>query len=218
MSSLTVWSRHYGIECMEQLEQYNLIDIVILSCFAVAFILGFWRGFARTLTAVAGVVIGMLAAGKYYPVVEPYLSKISSLDPYISAILCMIIIFIVVQAIFVFIRKGLEALLDFTRLSWLDRILGACMGAVAGSFVVAATVHILAVAVPEWSAVNSSKLLKPVERLSGMALNYVPEKFLAQFHVLTSRWKGALEAPAQDPSHQGEQSQRGAPLSQGRVR
>jgi len=218
VSNLTVRSRHYGIECMEQLEQYNLIDILILSCFTLALILGFWRGFARTLTAVAGVVIGLLAAGKYYPVLEPYLSKISSLDPYISAILCMIVLFVVVQAIFVFIRKALEALLDFTRLGWLDRVLGACMGALAGFLVVTATVHILVLALPEWSAVNSSKLLKPVERLSSVVLNYVPEKFLAQFQLLAARWKGVLEAPIQDPARQGEQSHRGGSLSQGRVR
>jgi membrane protein required for colicin V production len=203
---------------MEQLEHYNLVDILILSCVCIAVVLGFWRGFARTLTAVAGVIIGVVAAGKYYPVVEPYLSKISSLDPYISAILSMVIIFIAIQAIFVFIRKVLEALLDFTRLSWLDRIFGACMGALAGFLFVAATVHILLAAVPEWSSVNSSKLLRPVERLTGLAMNYVPEKIVSQFQVLTSRWKGALDSSSPNTPRQSDQSTKGGSLSQGRVR
>lgn len=203
---------------MEQLEQYNLVDIVILSCVCAAVILGFWRGFARTLTTVAAVTIGLVVAGKYYPAVEPYLSKISSLDPYISAILSMVIIFIAIQAIFVLIRKGLEALLDFTRLSWLDRIFGACMGAVAGFFVVAATAHILLAAVPEWSAVNSSKLLRPVERLTGMAMNYVPGRILSQFNTLTARWKGALDAASPNSPRQSDQSNKGGSLSQGRAR
>lgn len=179
---------------MNYLESYNLIDLFILGTVALTIILGFWRGFIRTLSAVAGLTIGVVGALKYHHVVQPYLSKVSSLDPQICAILSMIIIFIAVQAIFVLIRRILDALLDLTRLSWVDRILGAGMGACAGFFCAAAVVQILIVAVPEWSAVGASRLIRPVERLTDQAMAYAPEQVKIQIQSLVNKLKGTQDA------------------------
>jgi membrane protein required for colicin V production len=190
---------------MNYFEAYNLIDLFILGTMALTIILGLWRGFIRTLSAVAGLTIGVIGALKYHYVVQPYLNKVSSLDPKICAILSMIIIFIAVQAIFVLIRRILDALLDLTRLSWLDRILGAGMGACAGFLCTAATVQILIVAVPEWSAVGTSRLIRPVERLTGQALAYAPEQVNNQLQSFMTKLKGT-----QDGYPQASRQQKGA--------
>ena len=106
---------------MKFIETYNLIDLFIMSTLMVTLILGLWKGFIRSLTAVAGLVIGIGAAAKYHPEVAPYLGKISSLDPNISKMLSMIIVFIAVQVLFVVLRRILAKLIDVTRLSWLDQ-------------------------------------------------------------------------------------------------
>ena len=191
---------------MNYLEACNVIDLFILGSMILTIILGFWRGFVRTLSAVAGLALGVIGALKYHYVVQPYLSKISSLDPQICAILSMIIIFIGVQALFVLIRRILDALLDLTRLSWLDRVLGAAMGACAGFFFVAAAVQIVLVAVPEWSTVGSSRLVRPVDRLTGQAMIYAPEQVRTQLQSLIAKLKGT-----QDPNPQAFQQRKGTP-------
>ena len=203
---------------MEQLEQYNLIDMFVAATLLVAFLLGLWKGFARTLAAVAGVAIGILAASKYHGTVEPYLSRISSLDPYICTVLSMIILFIAVQALFVLVRKGLDMLLDFTRLGWLDRILGAALGVGAGLFFAVATVQLLILAAPEWPAIKASKLIPPIEQISRAALSRVPESIRTPFQRLTTKWKGALDTNLPSTSEQSEPALKKSSLIQGRVR
>lgn len=171
---------------------------------ALTIVLGFWRGFVRTLSAVAGLTLGVIGAANYHSAVQPYLNKISSLDPQICAILSMIIIFVAVQAIFVVIRKLLDALLDLTHLSWVDRILGAGMGAVAGFCIAAASVQALIIAVPEWSAVGTSRLIHPVEKLTTQAMAYAPYTVTNQLQSVIARLKGTQDAhPQATRQHKG---------------
>jgi membrane protein required for colicin V production len=174
---------------MKFLESYNPIDLFIMGTLLVTFVLGLWKGFLRSLSALAGLVVGVVAALKYYPVVEPYLKKISSLDPHISIALAMIIIFVAVQAVFVLIRRALEALLSVTRLGWLDRIFGSAMGVAAGLLIVAAAVQVLLIVLPEWPTVKASRLVQPLNGLTEMALTYAPKQARDQLQALITKWK-----------------------------
>jgi membrane protein required for colicin V production len=175
---------------MQLIDSYNLIDMIIMGTLLISLILGIWKGFVRSLTALASLVLGVLLALKYYPSVVHYLDKISKLDPQISMILAMILIFIFVQIVFLIIRRILDFLLDLTRLTWLDRILGAVMGTVAGLIIVAAGVQILLVGVPDWPIVKTSKLVIPIDRLTAKALVYAPKDARDQWQAFISKWKG----------------------------
>jgi len=175
---------------MNFVESYNPIDLFILGALLISLVLGFWKGFIRSLTALAGLVLGVAAALKYHAVVGSYLGKISSLDPLISTILSMILIFIGVQVVFVLIRRLLDALIDLTRLGWLDRILGAAMGICAGGVLVAATVQAVLVAVPELPVVKASRLVKPVDGLTARAMSYAPKEARDQVQSLIAKYKG----------------------------
>ena len=182
-------SRNEGIR-VQFLETYNLIDLFILGTLLVTLILGIWKGFVRTLTALASLVLGVLLALKYYPVVAAYLGKITKLDPQISTIISMVIVFVAVQAVFVVIRRLLDLLLDLTRLTWLDRIFGAAMGVAAGGLVVGAVVQALLIGVPDWPLVKTSKLVGPVDRLTSKALTYAPKEARDQWLAFIAKWKG----------------------------
>ena len=186
---------------MNFVEAYNVIDLFILGTLLITIVLGFWKGFVRTLSAVTGLILGVVGAARYYPLVEPYLSRISSLDPQICSILSMVLIFIGVQVVFVLIRRILDALIDLTRLSWVDRVLGAAMGAASGLLVVAAVVQAVLIAMPEWPAVGTSRLVRPVDGLTGKALNYAPEQIRNQLQSLIAKWKGPQESYPQAPQH-----------------
>ncbi|MEW6138752.1 MAG: CvpA family protein [Thermodesulfobacteriota bacterium] len=181
---------------MKYIEAYNLIDLFILGTLTVTLVLGLWKGFIRSLTAVAGLVVGFGAAVKYHAAVAPYLAQISSLDPNISKILSMIIVFIAVQVVFVLIRRILAKLIDVTRLSWLDRVLGGAVGLAAGFLMVAATVQALLAVLPEWPVVSSSKLVPPVHSLTGKAMAYAPQQVRDYAQTLVEKWKNVQEPPS----------------------
>ena len=168
---------------------YNMIDLFIAATILIGFILGIWKGFVRSLTALASLVFGVVLAMRYHTVVEPYLKQISSLDPNISMAIAMIIVFVAVQVIFVLIRRVLAALIDVTRLSWLDRILGAAMGVLAGFVVVAIAVQVVMIGVPEWPLVKQSKLVGPVAQLTAKAMPFVPKSAREQLDLLVKKWK-----------------------------
>lgn len=184
---------------MEFIENYNLIDLFIIGTLSTTLVLGIWKGFVRSLTALASLVFGVILAVKYYPRIEPYLAKVSSLDPHISMILSMILVFIAVQAVFVVIRYVLDMLIDVSRLSWLDRTLGAAMGVSAGFLLASAAVHAILMGVPEWSVVKESKLVEPMRELSSKAVAYAPKHYVEQVETLINKWKGTKEAPPSPP-------------------
>jgi len=189
-----------GDSGMKFIEAYNLIDLFILGTILVTFILCIWKGFVRSLTALASVVLGVLIAAKYHPAVQPYLGKISSLDPHISMVLSMIIVFIGVQVVFVLVRRLLDALIDLTRLSWLDRSLGAIMGGVAGFLLVAGAVQAVIIAIPDWPLVKTSKLVRPVEGLTAKLMMHAPPQVRNQMESFLAKWKGTLEPASSTPA------------------
>ena len=205
-------------ESMNLLDAYNAIDLFIMVTLLVTLILGIWKGFVRSLTALASLVAGVVLAIKYYPPAQAYLSKISSLDPQISMILAMILIFIAVQMVFVIIRRILEALIDLTRLSWLDRIFGAAMGIGAGLLVVAAAVQVMLIGIPDWPLVKTSKLVKPVDQLTGKAVTYAPKQVRDQWHSLTTKWKGTQELAPPIPQRRPAPSPKGPAAFPGSVK
>lgn len=180
---------------MQFFDAYNLLDVFIGGTLLITLALGVWKGFLRSLTGLAGLAVGVLAAAKYYPEVQPYLAKISSLDPHISMVLSMAAIFVATQVIFVVIRRILDALLDVTRLSWLDRSFGAAMGLAAGFLVVAAAVQLVLLGIPEWPVVKESRLAAPVDELTRKAMTYAPKSATKQFHALVEKWKDGRENP-----------------------
>lgn len=180
---------------MKFIEAYNPVDLFIIATVLISLILGLWKGFVRSLTALAGLILGFVVAGKYYPEVQVYLYKISSLNPQIAMIISMLALFILVQAVFVLVRKLMDTLIDITRLGWLDRVMGAMMGAATGFVAVAALVQLLVIAVPEWPSIKSSGLISPVESLTVRAMELAPKQARDQINIMVNKWRGLQEVP-----------------------
>ena len=178
---------------MEIVQGYNIIDLCIALILLVGLILGIWKGFVRSITALASVVLGVLAAVKYYPAVEPYLGKISKLDPQISMILSMVIIFILIQIAFVLLRLLLEAAIDVTQLGWLDRTFGAIMGLLAATILIVVAVQGLMLGMPEEAVVKKSKLVPIANRIGAKMLEYMPHGMKQQLDKSIKEWKGPKE-------------------------
>ncbi|AEH44653.1 Colicin V production protein [Thermodesulfatator indicus DSM 15286] len=114
----------------------NWVDIAVIVIMAVLIIRNAWTGFFRGLSSFAGLIAGYVIALKYSGLIEgiiaPWLSgqwvKIAS---YVLAFLVGFLgIFILAELLTYFLKK--------TRLSWIDRSLGAILGAVKGFLLLAA--------------------------------------------------------------------------------
>jgi uncharacterized membrane protein required for colicin V production len=123
-------------------------------------------------------------------------------------IISMALVFILAQVVFVILRRVLEAVLDFTRLGWLDRIMGAAMGVVTGFGISAAFVQIILVAAPEWQAVRSSVLAIPLESATYKLLAYVPSETRSQMDNMMSKWRTQQDFNQQPASRFGAQADR----------
>lgn len=189
-------------------DMYNPIDLVILAVITVGFILGIWKGFVRTLTALASLAFGVVLAIKYYPAVEPYLGKISALEPHLAMAISMILIFIAVQVVFVIIRRILAAIIDVTNLSWLDRVLGAVMGVFTACLIAAAGIQIALLGMGDSDVVKKSKLAQPVNELTSKGLQFLPASSQKRLQSLANKWKKERRPQGFQPQAESERTNR----------
>jgi membrane protein required for colicin V production len=108
----------------------NWLDIVILIVIALFSFGGLKNGIIRTALSLAGLLAGIMLAGRYYPLLAPELTFISDLN--IANIAAFIIILIAVL-----IATGIAAwvLTHFAKailLGWLNALLGGVFGFIMG--------------------------------------------------------------------------------------
>lgn len=167
----------------------------------MGFTLGVWKGFLRSLLGVLGLVAGAYFAVRYYGLVQPYLGRVSSLDPLISTVLSVVLIFISVQVVFLVVRRIMKALVDLTKLGWVDRTFGAALGLTASFCVVAAGVQAMLVGVPELPLLRESRLIEPVNRLAARGINVIPSEAKARLDEIASKFNQLYDSsPSSSPA------------------
>lgn len=108
----------------------NWLDIVILVVVALFFFSGLKTGIIRTLVSLAGLVIGIILAGQFYPLVAERLTfipegSIANIAGFIIILAVVLIASIVIAALLTQIAKAIL-------LGWLNGLLGGIFGAVMG--------------------------------------------------------------------------------------
>lgn len=106
-----------------------ILDIIILAFFVWGAVSGFMKGFLRQLATLLGIIVGLLAAKALYAMVaEQYMSKITD-SATIAQILAFVLIWIGVPLLFTFFAMLLTRAMEVISLGWLNRLLGAGLGA-----------------------------------------------------------------------------------------
>ena len=107
----------------------EVIDIIILIAFLTGALLGAIKGFIRQLASLLGLVVGLLAAKMLYGVVaERYFSYLTD-SLTVAQILAFIAIWIAVPLAFTLVAAALTKAMEVIHLGWLNRWLGAGLGA-----------------------------------------------------------------------------------------
>lgn len=110
----------------------NWLDIVIILVLAVLAFLGWRRGIIRAVLTLAGLILGVFLAGRFYLPFANWL-PISSVTG--ARIVAFIIIFIAVLAVAFVVAFLLRKTIAAIKLGWADGILGALFGFLVGAVI-----------------------------------------------------------------------------------
>lgn len=105
------------------------IDIIILIAVGVGAVRGFMKGFIRQLASILGLVVGLLAAKALYVSLAEKLCPVVTDSMTVAQVLSFIMIWIAIPLIFTVVASVLTKAMEVISLGWLNRLLGAGLGA-----------------------------------------------------------------------------------------
>jgi membrane protein required for colicin V production len=117
----------------------NWLDIILIVVLALSILNGLVQGLIRTAFGLAGLVLGIFLAGRYYVAFGNWL-PIANTD--IANIVAFAIIFIVVMVAAGIIAFFIRRIISLVMLGWADKLLGALLGLVLGGLLCAAALAV----------------------------------------------------------------------------
>jgi membrane protein required for colicin V production len=176
---------------------FNWLDLVLLTIFAVSMLSGFVKGFARVGIGAAAAFFGILFAIAFYGVVgsffQPYVSSLG-----VANFAGFLTILIAVSAAGSLLSRLAARFFRAVGLGWLDRLLGAGLGAVRAVIVSVAIVMAIVAFTPRppaRSVVESAVapyVLDSARVLVSIAPRELKEGFLDSYEKIKTAWRRAL--------------------------
>ena len=106
------------------------LDIVLIIILAVSVFSGLKNGIIKAVLSLAGIIVGVILAGRYYVALAGQLAFIPQES--LAKIAAFAIILVVVMAIAVVLASLLKWAASAIMLGWIDRLGGAVFGLVMG--------------------------------------------------------------------------------------
>ena len=149
------------------------IDIIILIALGAGVIIGFMKGFIRQLASILGLIVGLLAAKALYTSLAVKLCPTVTDSMTVAQILAFVIIWISVPLIFTLVASVLTKAMEAVSLGWLNRLLGAGLGALKYLLLVSLVVCVIQFIDTDSQLISQTKkeeslLYYPMERFAGM--------------------------------------------------
>ena len=149
------------------------IDIIILIALGAGVIIGFMKGFIRQLASILGLIVGLLAAKALYTSLAVKLCPTVTDSMTVAQILAFVIIWIAVPLIFTLVASVLTKAMEAVSLGWLNRLLGAGLGALKYLLLVSLVGCVIQFIDTDSQLISQTKkeeslLYYPMERFAGM--------------------------------------------------
>ena len=149
------------------------IDIIILIALGAGVIIGFMKGFIRQLASILGLIVGLLAAKALCTSLAVKLCPTVTDSMTVAQILAFVIIWIAVPLIFTLVASVLTKAMEAVSLGWLNRLLGAGLGALKYLLLVSLVVCVIQFIDTDSQLISQTKkeeslLYYPMERFAGM--------------------------------------------------
>ncbi|MCS7233416.1 MAG: CvpA family protein [Synergistetes bacterium] len=111
----------------------DLLSLITLLFFSVR---GWFKGIARELCAMIGLVLGLVAAFKYSSALSSILGRnFPTISP-LSRVIAFALIFLCILVFFSLLGGFLNKILRILWLGWFDRMGGLLLGLVEGGFII----------------------------------------------------------------------------------
>ena len=134
----------------------EVIDIIILVLIGVGVILGLMKGSIKELAAIVGFVAGLLLARALFGTLAEQLAPALGTTITIAQILSFILIWVAVPIGCSLIASVLTKALNVIKLGWLNRLLGAMLGALKVMLLVGLGIYVLEYIDPKSEMVSKS--------------------------------------------------------------
>lgn len=108
----------------------NWLDIVIIVVLALSVLSGLVRGFISTVLGLAGLILGIYLAGRYYVAFGDWLPIANTSTANIVAFAIILVAVIALAGIAAFFLRRLVSMI---MLGWADKLLGAVCGLILGA-------------------------------------------------------------------------------------
>ena len=163
-----------------------IIDIIILVAVGVGAVLGFMKGFIKQLASLLGLIVGLLAAKALYAsVAEKVFSKVTD-SMTLAQALAFIAIWIAVPLAFILIASLLTKAMEAISLGWLNRMLGAGLGALKFLLLVSMLIGVIEFIDSDNKMISETKkkesvLYYPMKSFAGIffpAAKHVTEQYI----------------------------------------
>jgi membrane protein required for colicin V production len=130
----------------------NWLDIVIIVVAALLGFTGLRQGIIKTVFGIAGLIGGIVLAGRYYDELAARLSPAGATWANIAAYAIILLATLVVAGV---VGHFIAKLVHFAALGWLDRLIGCILGIFIGGLLCAAVLAIVLKYYPGSEAVIS---------------------------------------------------------------
>ena len=120
------------------------LDIIIIVIIAASAIWGIFKGFVRQFVSIAALMLGIWCSFRFSESFSEYVKELITLSISQDAlhVAIFIAIFMAVLILAHLIGKGIERIVKFTMLGWLNCLLGFFFGAVKAVIVLGILAHI----------------------------------------------------------------------------
>jgi membrane protein required for colicin V production len=166
----------------------NNLDYALLIGGGLFVLLGLYWGLIRQVLSIVGLVVGVIAAGRYGPDVAAWLSSFIA-DPTLAGAIGFLGVLLLVSALASLAASALRIFVGLLFLGWLDHLLGGLLGLVQAALAAGALlVMMVAFPLDLWSdAVATSALARPLLQIGGVFGGLLPEYFQAAVQAALGR-------------------------------
>jgi membrane protein required for colicin V production len=157
-----------------------MLDIVIIVVFLAGAIVGFSKGLIKQLASLLGLVVGLFAARALYASVAVKLSPAIGTSMSVAQIISFVLVWTVTPMVFMILASVVSKAMDIIHIGWLNRYLGAGLGALKYMLLMGVLVGII-------ESIDTGNVLISKEKKEASTLYYAMGDFAKIFMPLAQK-------------------------------